>query len=156
MNQIPKLIGFFIIMAILISFSRDIAIGAFGKEEHRGANLSSGNAVVVKHLDWGTLRVGHSPKLLEKVALEDGSSYTLDETINETMKKNRKLPIKRKDVEIVLSEGVALIGINSRTDYQSSFISLVNKMADDSREEWIDVPNRSVHIIEAKQELYPY
>lgn len=156
MNQIPKLIGLLIAMAVLISFSRDIAIGAFGKEEHRNTNLASSNAVVVKHLDWGTLRVGDSPRLLEVVTLEDGSTYTLDETIYETMRKSHKLPIRSKDVDVVFNEVPALIGINSRTDYQSSLISLANKMVGGDRDEWIDVPNRSVHIIEAKPETYPY
>lgn len=151
MYKLPFYIFFFVAVAFFISYGLDIGKTSYSKEEFRGGNMAVSEAIAIRHMDWGSLRVGHSPRLMKTMVYEDGSKIPLERTIGFVLGHNTNLPVENMKVELLFHPDPAMVGVLTETNFESSASSLLG--AENIEH---NVPNRSVHIIESIHDNYNY
>lgn len=135
MTGIPKMIAFFIAIAFIISFFKDITIVAYAKDDFRSSVQASAQTVALKHMDWGALRKG-KPYLMQE---------GIEETVQNVMKQNLNLKVDSMNVKIGSQSVPAYIALTINSKYDSSTLSLLHLS-----NTLVEVPVRVVEIIEAK------
>ncbi|CAI8943313.1 Transporter [Brevibacillus sp. IT-7CA2] len=142
MTGIPKMIAFFIAIAFVIAFFKDMTTVAFVKEDFRGAVQSAAQTVAIKHMDWAALRVGDPPYLIQ-----DG----IEETVKNVVSKNLNMKTESMNVQMVSESTPAYIALTVKSNYDSTLLALLNQTST-----LVEVPARVVEIIESKYTEYNY
>ncbi|TRY23297.1 hypothetical protein FOI68_21605 [Brevibacillus sp. LEMMJ03] len=142
LTGIPKIVAFFICLAFVIAYFKDVTIVIFGKEDFRSAAIAAARQAIIKHQDWAALRVGDPPYLIRE---------GLEDTISRVLQNNLNVGPKELNVRMNVQTSPALLSLAVDANYSSSLLKLLKE-----NNILVNVPVQTTEIIESKYDAKNY